>query len=87
MLDERGGAGHGEQNGQVGIGSVGGKTQSSPMEMNTGPISETLWGNRHRNVRNPGHLECISNVVKFSVVKQFQIILQTGNLANDWDAS
>lgn len=42
VLDVRGGACHGEQSGQVGIGRVGGKTQSSAQEMNSGLTSETL---------------------------------------------
>lgn len=46
VLDVRGGAGHGEQSSKVGVGGVGGKTQSSALEMNTGLMPETLKRNR-----------------------------------------
>lgn len=42
VLDVRRGAGHGEQSGQVGVGCVGGKTQGSALEMNSGLAPETF---------------------------------------------
>lgn len=83
MLDVQGGAGHGEQSGQVGIRSVGRKTQSSALEMNAGLTSQTLWRNRCTDVRNHKHLECIFSVVKFSVFKQFQTDLLKHNITDD----
>ena len=48
VLDVLGGAGHSEQSSQVGVGSVGGKTQSSALEVNTGLMPEALRSDRRR---------------------------------------
>lgn len=54
VLDVRGGAGHGEKSGEVGVGCVERKTQSSALEMNSGGTSETLRRGRETDVRNHG---------------------------------
>lgn len=71
VLDMRGGAGHGEQSSQVGVGDVGGKRQSSALEIDTWLRAETLRRNTQRGFSKHGYY----TLRVLSALEQFQMIL------------